>query len=68
MYNLLEYSDNYSKTSKCFWKYFRDKPALKVDCNFVDIPGDIATFKLKLKIKGRTPDAINVKTTIALKH
>ena len=25
MYNLLEYSDNYSMTSGPFWNYYRDK-------------------------------------------
>ena len=37
----------------------------------VDLPGNIASFKLKLKIKERTPDAVNVKhvkTAVALKH
>ena len=28
MYNLIEYSDNYSKTSGRLWQYYRDKPAL----------------------------------------
>ena len=26
MYNLIEYSDNYSKTSGNFWQYYRDDP------------------------------------------
>ena len=26
MYNLIEYSDNYSKTSGCLWHYFRNEP------------------------------------------
>ena len=26
MYNLIEYSDNYAKTSKSFWQYYRDGP------------------------------------------
>ena len=26
MYDLIEYSDNYSKTSRSLWQYFRDKP------------------------------------------
>ena len=26
MYNLIEYSDNYAKTSGSLWKYFRDEP------------------------------------------
>ena len=28
MYNLIEYSDNYSKTSGSVWKYYRDEPSL----------------------------------------
>ena len=26
MYNLIEYSDNYSKTSGSLWKYYKDEP------------------------------------------
>ena len=26
MYNLIEYSDNYSETSAGLWKYYKDKP------------------------------------------
>ena len=26
MYNLIEYSDNYEKTSGSLWQYFRDEP------------------------------------------
>ena len=26
MYNLIEYSDNYTKTSGSLWQYFRDEP------------------------------------------
>ena len=28
MYNLVEYSDNYSKTSESLWQYYKDEPAL----------------------------------------
>ena len=28
MYNLIEYSDNCSKTSGSLWQYYRDEPAL----------------------------------------
>ena len=28
MYNLIEYSDDYSKTSGSLWQYCRDEPAL----------------------------------------
>ena len=27
MYNLIEYSDNYTKTSGSLWQYYRDEPA-----------------------------------------
>ena len=26
MYNLIEYSDNYAKTARSLWQYFRDEP------------------------------------------
>ena len=26
MYNLLEYSKNYRKTTGCLWNYYRDEP------------------------------------------
>ena len=28
MYNLVDYSDNYSKTSGILWQYCRDEPAV----------------------------------------
>ena len=28
MYNLIEYSDNYSRASGTLWKYCRDEPAI----------------------------------------
>ena len=31
MYNLIEYSDNYPKTSGSLWEYLRDKSALNDD-------------------------------------
>ena len=30
MYDLIEYSDHYSKTSGSLWQYYRDEPALNV--------------------------------------
>ena len=38
MYNLIEYSDNYSKTSGTLWQYCKEIPA-------VDGEGNIAIFK-----------------------
>ena len=41
MYNLIEYSDNYSKAPGILWQFCRDVPA-------VDDIGAITSFKLKL--------------------
>ena len=54
MYNLIEYSDNYAKTSGSLWKYFRDEP----DDNNIE---DSESFKSKIKITGKTPNNNNVK-------
>ena len=57
MYNLIEYSDAYLKTSGHFWEYYRDEPALDNNGNITDFPddnNDSALFKLKQKITGQT--------------
>ena len=43
VYNLIEYSDNYSKTSGSLWKYYKDDPN--------DNIADSGSFKSKVKIK-----------------
>ena len=53
MYNLIEYSDNYSKTSGSLWQYYKDVP----DNNLADSE----SFKYKVKITGNTPAAGNTK-------
>ena len=40
MYNLIESSDNYSKTSSSLWKYYKDNPN--------DTLANSAPFKLKV--------------------
>ena len=55
MCNLIEYSDNYSKTSGSLWQYYRDEP-------FIDNDGDVITpqhpdsifLNCKQKITGKT--------------
>ena len=47
MYNLIKYSDNYSKTSGCSWQYYRDEPRNNLT--------DSESFKSKMKITGNTP-------------
>ena len=57
MYNLLEYSDNYSKTSGSLWQYCRDIPAANKG-NIVDLELDNLTdsFNFKVKIPDQTGD------------
>ena len=57
MYNLIEYSDNYAKTTGSLWQYFRDEP---VDDDDDDIE-DSKSFKSKTKITGKTPNDDNEK-------
>ena len=47
MYNLIEYSDNYSKTSGSLWRYYKDEPN--------DNLTDSELFKSKIKITGNAP-------------
>ena len=47
MYNLIEYSDNYAKTSGSLWEYYRDE--------LNDNLTDPESFKSKIKITGKTP-------------
>ena len=56
MYNLIEYSDNYSKTSGNLWQYCKDGPAVNNAGNIVDFTATNTTdsFKFKTKITGQT--------------
>ena len=51
MYNLIEYSDNYAKTTGSLWQYFRDEPDDDLE--------DSESFKSKIKITGKTPNDDN---------
>ena len=53
MYNLIEYSDNYSKTSGTLWQYNRDEPN--------DNLRDSESIKSKIKTTGNTPNNGNTK-------
>ena len=53
MYNLIEYSDNYSKTSRTLFQYFKDDPNNNL--------ADSESFKYKVKITGNTPNNGNTK-------
>ena len=56
MYNLIEYSDNYSKTSGSLWQYCKEIPAVNDDGNIIDFNSADATdsFNFKTKITGQT--------------
>ena len=53
MYNLIEYSGNYSKTSGSMWQYYKDDPN--------DNLTDSESSKSKVKITGKTPNNGNTK-------
>ena len=52
-YNLIEYSDNYAKTSGSLWQYCRDE--------LNDNLTNSESYKSKIKITGKTPAACNEK-------
>ena len=63
MYNLIEYSDNYSKTSVSLWQYYRDDPNNNITQS--------ESFKYKIKITGKTLTVGNtkdVKIAVPLKY
>ena len=72
MHNLMEYSDNYSKTSGSLGNNIeiRDNPALNNDSALVDFPGNSALFKFNEKATGSTGnyDTKNVEIMVPLKY
>ena len=50
MYNLIEYSDNYSKTSGILWQYCRDGAIV----NFNEANATTDSFNIKEKLTGQT--------------
>ena len=78
MYNLSEYSDNYSITSGSLWNYYRDEindDENKNDNNHNKINNNKTitskSFKYKTKRKGSTPNNNNIlhaEVVVPLKH
>ena len=58
MYNLIEYSDNYAKTTGSLWQYCKDIPALNANDEIVVFMVNNLTdsFNFKAKITGETGD------------
>ena len=79
MYNLIEYSENYSKTPGSLWQYCKDKPAVNNNGDIVDFNGGNATdsFNFKAKITSQTvtdnvngdiPGRVDVEIMVPLKY
>ena len=57
MYNLIEYSDNYAKTTGSLWQYCKDIPARNANTDEIiafDANNLTDSFKFKAKITGQT--------------
>ena len=72
MYNLIEYIDNYSKTSGSLRQYCKDIPAVNNDNAIVDFTNNSLTdsFNFNVKMTGQTGDdgTNNVEIIIPLKY
>ena len=56
MYNLIQYSNDYSKTSGSLWQYYKDKPSL-IDYGVINnFLGTSALFKTIQKLTEETGD------------
>ena len=56
IYNLIEYGDNYSKTSGSLWQYYRDEPFINKNGIIICVSDDPnnASFKYTQKLAGQT--------------
>ena len=73
MHNLIEYSNNYSKTSGCLWQNYKDIPAVDDGCGIVGFNGANATYSFNFKtiITGQTDnngEINNVEIMVPLKY
>ena len=71
MYNLLEYSKNYSKTTGRFWNYYRDEPNSGANNNINYLIKDSKCFDYKTSITGKLEGnntEKEVEIVVPLKH
>ena len=72
MYNLIEYSDNYSKTSGSLWQYCKDIPAVNNNNAIVNFTENNLTYSCNFKVKmtGQTGDneTKNVEVMVPLSY
>ena len=50
LHNLIDYSDNHSKTSGSLWQYFRDEPSFNDNNVLNSFPGNSTSFNFNQKI------------------
>ena len=62
MFNLLEYSNNYSKTSQNLWQYCRDAP---VDYDITDF--ELFKFKSRFANNAGNAGTVNVEIDVPFK-
>ena len=65
MYNLIEYSDNYSDTSGSLWQFKRDEIDVDLTVNAQHIPNNLSSFKYKSSF---ITDRNGVKIVVPLKY
>ena len=72
MYDLIEYSDNYSKTSGGLWQYCKDTPAVNNNNAIVDFTDNSLTDSVKFKVKmtGQTENGgtKNIEIMVPIKY
>ena len=72
MYNVIEYRDNYSKTSGSLWQYWKDIPAVNNNNAIVDFTHNNLTdsFNFKVKMTGQTGNdgTKNVEIMVLIKY
>ena len=72
MYNLIEYSDNYSNTSGSLWQFKRDKQPKENNGNISNVSTDnSSSFKYKSNFIGTIPNGgrkNGVKIAVPLKY
>ena len=72
MYNLIEYSDNYAKTFRSLWQYFKDIPAVDNNNAIVNFAESnfANSFNFKVKMTGQTVNdqTKNVEIMVPLKY
>ena len=72
IYNLIECSDNYLKTSRSLWQYYKDEPFMNNHGVITDVHDgpDNVSFKYNQKLTGQTGNdgTKDVQITVPLKH